>query len=354
MKNPYLSIVLASRNDDYAGGMLRRLQVFISSLLEQADRHKLASELILVDWNPPPHRALLKEAILWPKHTNFCTVRAIEVPPSVHQRFKFSDKLPILIHRARNVGVRRARGEFILPTSSDILFSDVLMQFFAAKLLKIDRMYRIARYDVCEDVLKLPSLNDRLAYCERNIVSILGQEFSYVVKGLNGHPVLYTNASGDFILLSREFYFKLHGIPEETKFHSAHFDSVLCYMAYFAGAQEEVLQDPMRIYHIDHETSSWKPRPSWLENLCWRFCFPRRLAPQLASLVRRIAPPKSRIEAMGIPVIELTTEYESLIRDMMNGVRPVAYNDDTWGLPQDNLPESVIISAKWETSEAVQ
>ena len=35
---PYLSVVIASRNDDYAGGMLGRLQVSLNAFIEQIDR----------------------------------------------------------------------------------------------------------------------------------------------------------------------------------------------------------------------------------------------------------------------------------------------------------------------------
>jgi hypothetical protein len=34
--------------------MLRRFQIFAETLLEQANRHSLAGELIVVEWNPPP------------------------------------------------------------------------------------------------------------------------------------------------------------------------------------------------------------------------------------------------------------------------------------------------------------
>ena len=55
---------------------------------------------------------------------------------------------PILIDRARNVGIRRARGEFILPTSPDILLSDELAEWFGKRQMGSGQMYRLARHDV--------------------------------------------------------------------------------------------------------------------------------------------------------------------------------------------------------------
>uniref|UniRef100_Q02BJ6 Uncharacterized protein n=1 Tax=Solibacter usitatus (strain Ellin6076) TaxID=234267 RepID=Q02BJ6_SOLUE len=44
---------------------------------------------------------------------------------------------------ARNAGIRKARGEFVLNTAIDLEFSDELMQFLAARRLQEGRLYRI-------------------------------------------------------------------------------------------------------------------------------------------------------------------------------------------------------------------
>ena len=49
----HLSFVVTTRNDNHGGDMLRRFQIFAETLLEQANRHSLAGELIVVEWNPP-------------------------------------------------------------------------------------------------------------------------------------------------------------------------------------------------------------------------------------------------------------------------------------------------------------
>jgi hypothetical protein len=60
-----------------------------------------------------------------------------------------------------------------------------------------------------------------------------GRARSYRIDGLLH---LFTNGSGDFTLLSRDLYFRPHGIPEEREFHSMHFHSIFCFMAHAAGA----------------------------------------------------------------------------------------------------------------------
>jgi hypothetical protein len=63
---PYLSLVAAARNDDHGGNLLRRMQIFVNGWIEQARRYEISSELILVEWNPPPGRPRLAEALNWP------------------------------------------------------------------------------------------------------------------------------------------------------------------------------------------------------------------------------------------------------------------------------------------------
>jgi len=259
---PYLSIVIASRNDGYANGMLHRIQVCVDSIFEQLEQFEHPSELILVDWNPPAERGLW-DALQRPKSVRRCTFRLITVPPKLHATLPFADRLPILIHRARNVGIRRARGQFILPTSPDILLSDELAEWFGKRQMDSGHMYRLARHDVPVKALEYDSREQRLIYCREHVYHVNDRASSY--RQSKGLPDLFTNAAGDFTVLSRDMYFRLRGIPEEREFHSMHFDSVFCFMAHAAGAMEVELTDPLRIYHVDHGAPSWRPRASLLE-----------------------------------------------------------------------------------------
>jgi hypothetical protein len=66
-----------------------------------------------------------------------------------------------------------------------------------------------------------------------------------------GQPwFLHTNGCGDFLLMSRERWFDLRGYPEVDLF-TTQLDSLLCYAAHHAGATEEVLRDPLRVYHVE-------------------------------------------------------------------------------------------------------
>ncbi|HLK21924.1 MAG TPA: hypothetical protein VKT81_23410 [Bryobacteraceae bacterium] len=174
--SPYLSVVVTARNDDHGGSLLRRMQVFVDAWINQAKRHNLPSELIVVEWNPPADRESLATALRWPVDTGPCHVRIIEVPAEVHARYAHALALPLYQMIAKNVGIRRARGEYILATNIDIIFSDELMEFLAAHRLEHGKMYRIDRTDVMSDVPVDGTIDEQLAYCRSNLIRIFARE----------------------------------------------------------------------------------------------------------------------------------------------------------------------------------
>src|ERR1700676_3160448 len=116
-KVPYLSVVATARHDTHGGNLLGRMQVFVDAWINQCKRHNLSSELIIVEWNPPADKPKLAEALRWPDDTGPCQVRIIEVPAELHRRYRHAAALPLYQMIAKNVGIRRAQGEFILATN---------------------------------------------------------------------------------------------------------------------------------------------------------------------------------------------------------------------------------------------
>jgi len=178
-RTPYLSVVATSRNDDHGGSLLRRMQVFVRGFIEQCERHGLEAELILVEWNPPFLRPGLVDVLRWPNTFGPCEVRIVEVPPGRHRRLRHAEVLPLFQMIAKNVGIRRARGEFVLATNIDIVFSDELMGFLAARRLETGRMYRIDRHDVMTDVPLEATIEEQLAYCQTHLIRVNAREGSF-------------------------------------------------------------------------------------------------------------------------------------------------------------------------------
>ena len=173
---PYLSLVVAARNDNHGGNMLARMQAFLDAWMVQAERYKLSSEIVVVEWNPPPGCPRLKEELRWPESGLPCEVRFIEVPPEIHERFAHAAVIPLHQMIAKNVGIRRARGEFVLVSNLDIVFSPAMMRFLASGKLARGAMYRLNRLDVSNRLPVGGTVDDLLAFCERHVLRVFARE----------------------------------------------------------------------------------------------------------------------------------------------------------------------------------
>ncbi|MEX2302527.1 MAG: hypothetical protein WD733_16410 [Bryobacterales bacterium] len=178
---PYLSVVVTARNDDHGGNLLRRMQTFVNALLAQAKRHEVPIELLVVDWNPPPGKPPLIDALQWPADRGPVEIRFIDVPSELHAAYRHAEALPLYQMIAKNVGIRRARGQFILVTNIDVVFSHALFQFFAQRRLRPGRMYRVDRYDAMEEVPVDGSIDEQLRYCEQNLIRINTRQGTFPV-----------------------------------------------------------------------------------------------------------------------------------------------------------------------------
>ena len=186
---PYLSLVVAARNDDHGGNLLGRMQIFLDGWLTQARRYSIPSELIVVEWNPPAERPPLAEALRWPADFGPCTVRFIEVSGEVHGRYRHGAGLPLYQMIAKNAGIRRARGKFILATNIDILFSNELAAFLGTQTLQANRTYRVDRYDAMGDVPPDVPLDEQLAYCSTHLLRVNRRDGTFDVAP-DGGPAL--------------------------------------------------------------------------------------------------------------------------------------------------------------------
>lgn len=190
---PYLSVVVTSRNDNHGEGMLGRMQAFLDCLLDQAIRYQICIEVIIVEWNPPKENPYLSEVLHWPiKESSYFKIRIIEVPPELHQQYRCANTLGLYQMIAKNVGIRRANGEYILATNIDILFSEELMTFFKKQKLKEGIMYRVDRFDVPSIIPNLKSIQQKLKWCHQKAFMVSDRQGSFFVKGVKSHFAHWT------------------------------------------------------------------------------------------------------------------------------------------------------------------
>ena len=233
MEKPYLSVVVASRNDNHGGDLNERAQNCIDSFSSQCERFNLSHEIVIVDWNPPIEKPFLFETLKG-------KFKSIIVPPEIHNRYGQAKLFPLYQMIAKNAGIRRASGEFILATNVDILFSDDIVEFMATKPFSEGNLYRAYRYDAKPGPKTVEE-------AKNNLIRI----------NLSYEDELCTNACGDFQLMHRDDWFGLRGYYENDLF-SIHIDSLLEYHAVYNNIKEVVMRPPKVVYHVEH-TGGWVP-----------------------------------------------------------------------------------------------
>ena len=132
--------------------MIDRMQLSIRCLANQCKTENLPTELILVEWNPPNDRPSLMDAMVWNGITSDkFQVRIIHVPSAIHEHLNGPAAIPLHQFIAKNVGIRRAKGRFVLATNVDILLSNELVHFLGQRTLRPGHVYRVDRHDATID-----------------------------------------------------------------------------------------------------------------------------------------------------------------------------------------------------------
>lgn len=283
---PYLSIIVASRNDNHGGDMLKRMTIFVNGILHLTKKFKLPTELIFVEWNPPIDKPYLHTVLPKPSNNPYLSIRYIIVPPDLHQQYAQPYTIPLYQMTAKNVGIRRAKGTFVLSTNVDILFSETLFAELAKQQLKNNHFYRANRCDIPATIDQNASYDQQIAFCQANIIKVLGKNKNYLylnncpsfiykyawlsklLNKMNRHfgqqkdPVrsiilaLDTDACGDFTLMSKHNWIAIQGYVE-VNFYSINIDSLGLIAAAALGYEQVIFAPLSCVYHIDH-ASGWE------------------------------------------------------------------------------------------------
>lgn len=132
-----------------------------------------------------------------------------------------------------------------------------MFTWFAAKLLNPGHFYRANRHDTRDGHVY------RIAYAT-GCYPPGATEAQIRVPHIHGCPwspdMLHFNASGDFMLMSRDDWFRIRGNPERDYNHSV--DGQTVWLAHTMGLKQIVL--PYPFYHPDHvRTLNHAYAPEW-------------------------------------------------------------------------------------------
>jgi hypothetical protein len=225
--------VIVSRNDDYGGNLLKRAILCLNAMTQVFD------EVIYVDWNSP-QRSLIQE-IRYDlvqrkrlKHILVPSNLAKELVPDPGAQ----DCCEVM---GRNIGIRRANGNYIVSTNIDII---------PTKLdLKLDSgcFWVAARRDV-PNWLSVHGGGGDVAVMDH----IKSADLPRKSDAQDGHSLVV--CCGDFQLAHRSVWWAIRGF-EEAMIYRAFADTNVIIKARQAGFKTEKLD--YDCYHLNHYDAAY-------------------------------------------------------------------------------------------------
>ena len=241
--NPFLSIVLTGRNDehgvDFRSRCFRTLQFNHRELSDRGISH----EFVFVEWAPDSGRPLLVDLVADAVPTlDLRCFTGYVVESRYQEALSLNPRLEYLEFLAKNVGVRRARGSFVLTTNCDIFLSRSILQRFEDRRLEPQKVYRAPRHD-----LKAAITQSSIGWEELESADNL-EKPPPTLK-----PPLLRGGTGDFVLLDRETFQLLRGFNEIYRVARIGIDHNFLVKASSLGVPIVDIGGP--VYHINHAGS---------------------------------------------------------------------------------------------------
>ena len=289
----YLSIIALAKHDDSAwcqvprDHCLDRLRVFLATTIDSLAVNSLAdaSEILLVEYNPSPLGSFWKlsdavQHLLISSPHRAPPIRVLTVTEAQHAKFHNPHGYDLLELHGKNVAARRARGEFILFTNPDDVWSEGLGALIGRRQLRRDVFYVTHRGWLSDHIPVMHNTTPRAMQdfiskhgfqnfsvpssdCQRRAV---GPKWSTAackegdvdeIPTGHGHDFdskcYMTQAPGDFFLASRQAIHRIRGYPEIP--HWVHVDGLILYVAAAHGLRQLVMQPSCSIYHQEHARS---------------------------------------------------------------------------------------------------
>ena len=232
-----ISYVLCGRNDNYAGYFDERLFLTVKYNFKKFKEHGIPHELIFVEWNPDPTKELFSKKLVNTIPNTRCYVVGKEVHNAIAQEYTWMTFMEFF---AKNVAIRRAEGDYILCTNADCFYSDSIFEEIA-KGMDENIVYRAERHDI--DLDRVLELN----------------EDGFKDQITRSHPIgsiaPYTDAAGDFALMSKKLFDRCTGYDEGQRFVKIHKDSRILFSIYKWKDPTISFKPIGELYHIEHGTS---------------------------------------------------------------------------------------------------
>jgi len=245
---PLISLVLTGRNDAYGGDFNTRFFRTLQFNIAQLSARRIPFEIVFVEWAPPADRPwLYTQAIAAVPALAAGRCAWYVVDPQYQRALSLNPRLEYLEFLAKNVGVRRASGRFVLTSNCDVYLGREVLDAFERDTLQPGVLYRAARQDL-KLASDLSSLDWDVLEDPRN--------FAGPVQRLK--PPLMGSATGDFVLIDRATFHAIGGFNEIYRVARIGIDRNVLVKALSSGLRIEDIGGP--VYHVNH-VGSYRLQP---------------------------------------------------------------------------------------------
>lgn len=246
-----ISTVIISRNDNYGGHLNERATYAINSAINTYD------EVIYVDWNSPTH------SLLWDIQDNLQlkgNLKHFVIPPYIASQLVNYDPNAQLCCEvlARNIGIRRAEGDWIVSSNIDIIHpkrEDI------EKIINDsdnNTMFTLSRREVTWDIIK-EFHGGELKFNEwdklRDHIYINSEERVNEEKTVSGDDYSLINCCGDFQIAPKHVWDEIRGF-EEALIYPLYADTNVQKKAFKHGFNLKAIYNPP-MFHINHGSKGW-------------------------------------------------------------------------------------------------
>jgi len=352
MNKPFVSVVTYGRNDAYAPNYVKKVGRATTVLASQLEGAGIDAEILFLEWNPPTDRPKLLDLFETPDRMRHVTIRGIIVDSEHHKGFVGAHERGFQGAEAANAGIRRARGQFVLPKSSDTFYSRALIERLARFDLDTSTVYRANRHDilVADESWDLGDVS--LLACFESLPSsihdVIVQPAQWALRDL------HTNACGDFILMGIEHWYRLRGFPLDTTVLTLDADSLVLHAAAAIGLSECRWPDDCRVYKPSHgNLSGSRVMQEWAE---WQRGLDKFLSEKVSESVAlraRILFDYPRRKVRGIDSVQgpsIERNFVWLASRWTSGAPFQPSQPDNWGLRDVLLEERTLCKADWESA----
>jgi hypothetical protein len=235
--------VLTGRNDGYGGDFAARFFRTLQFNHEQLTARGITHEIVFVEWAPPADTPLLfEQAATGMPGLDRRVCSWYVVDPAYQSALTLNPRLVYLEFLAKNVGIRRALGRFVLTSNCDVFLGRRILEALEQGALEPRVLYRAPRHD-----LNLPDDLEKIDW------AVLEDQANLAGPAHRLKPPYMGSATGDFVLLDRESFHEIRGFNEVYRVARIGIDRNVIVKALASGLEIRDIGGP--VYHQNHEGS---------------------------------------------------------------------------------------------------